>query len=131
MDDGYEEGMDIPIFYDSMISKLIVHANSRSEAIKKLELAIDEYQIVGLETTLPFCKYVLGHKSFRSGNFNTHFVQDYFSAEALQKGTSADAREVAVILAASLMDKVKQNTIAYNGTMNSRSAWKENRLSEQ
>ncbi|MBL4657388.1 MAG: acetyl-CoA carboxylase biotin carboxylase subunit [Flavobacteriales bacterium] len=131
VDDGYEEGMEIPIYYDSMISKLIVHGLDRAEAIKKMELAIDEYQIVGLETTLPFCKFVLGHKSFRKGDFNTHFVGDHFSAEALNKGGNTDAREVGALLAAALVEEDKKKVIAPNGKPGERSRWKENRLSEQ
>ena len=131
VDDGYEEGMEIPIYYDSMISKLIVHAGDRKEAIKKMELAIDDYQIAGLETTLPFCKFVLGHKAFKSGDFNTHFVMDHFSAEALQKGASADAREIAVLLGAKLMHIDKRRIISRSGAVEKSSAWKENRLAEQ
>jgi len=131
VDDGYEEGMDIPIYYDSMISKLIVHANDRNEAIKKLELAIDDYQILGLETTLPFCKFVLGHKAFKSGDFNTHFVADHFTAEKLKKGADADTLEIAALLAARLVHAERGRVSSQNGGLGKRSAWKENRLSEQ
>ncbi|MBL4754552.1 MAG: acetyl-CoA carboxylase biotin carboxylase subunit [Flavobacteriales bacterium] len=131
VDDGYEEGMDIPIYYDSMISKLIVHARDRSEAIKKLALAIDEYRIVGLETTLPFCKFVLGHKTFKSGDFNTHFVADHFTPEVLGEGASDKAREVAVILAAKIMGKESRKNFSQNGAAAKRSVWKEKRLAEQ
>ena len=131
VDDGYEEGMDIPIYYDSMISKLIVHANDRNEAMKKLELAIDDYQILGLETTLPFCKFVLGHKAFKSGDFNTHFVADHFSAEKLKKGADADTLEIAALLAARLVHAERGRASSQNGGLGKRSAWKENRLSEQ
>ncbi|MBK6411393.1 MAG: acetyl-CoA carboxylase biotin carboxylase subunit [Flavobacteriales bacterium] len=67
VDDGFEEGMTIPIHYDPMIAKLIVHAATREEAIARMERAIDDYAIAGVETTLPFCRFVMGHNSFRSG----------------------------------------------------------------
>ena len=54
VDDALEEGMDIPIYYDPMISKLIVHASTREKAIKLMLDAIDDYDIVGVKTTLPF-----------------------------------------------------------------------------
>src|SRR3954469_17271142 len=76
VDDSFEEGMDIPIFYDPMISKLIVHGSTRAEAIERMVRAIDEYKIVGVETTLEFCKFVLKHKAFTSGKFDTGFIKD-------------------------------------------------------
>ena len=79
VDHALEEGMDIPIYYDPMISKLIVYAENRELAINKMIKAIDDYDIVGVKTTLPFCKYAIDHKSFRSGDFDTRFVNLYFS----------------------------------------------------
>jgi acetyl-CoA carboxylase, biotin carboxylase subunit len=79
VDHALEEGMDIPIYYDPMISKLIVYAENRNLAINKMIKAIDDYDIVGVKTTLPFCKYAVNHESFRSGDFDTRFVSLYFS----------------------------------------------------
>jgi acetyl-CoA carboxylase biotin carboxylase subunit len=79
VDHALEEGMDIPIYYDPMISKLIVYAENRDLAINKMIKAIDDYDIVGVKTTLPFCKYAIDHKSFRSGDFDTRFVNLYFN----------------------------------------------------
>ena len=61
VDDGFEEGMDIPIYYDPMIAKLVVHATDRTQAIRKMIRAIDEYQITGVANTLAFGKYVMRH----------------------------------------------------------------------
>ena len=69
VDDGFEEGMAIPIYYDPMISKLITHGKDREEARQRMVRAIDDYQISGLETTLPFCKFAIQHEAFVSGNF--------------------------------------------------------------
>ena len=79
VDDGFCEGMDIPVYYDPMISKLIVHAENRNEAILKMTKAIKEYDIVGVETTLDFCRFVINHRMFKSGDFNTHFIADYYN----------------------------------------------------
>ena len=79
VDDALEEGMEIPIYYDPMIAKLIVHASTREKAIKLMLDAIDDYDIVGVKTTLPFCSYALNHDSFRSGNYDTRFVSLYFN----------------------------------------------------
>ena len=87
VDDGFEEGMDIPIYYDPMISKLIVHAATRDEAIAKMVRAIDDYYIAGCSTTLDFCKWAIQHEAFRSGKFDTHFVKQYFKPEVLNQMT--------------------------------------------
>ena len=78
VDDAFVEGMDIPIFYDPMIAKLVVWGKTREDAINRTIKAIDEYQISGLKTTLDFGKYVMKHEAFRSGNFDTNFVKHYF-----------------------------------------------------
>jgi acetyl-CoA carboxylase biotin carboxylase subunit len=77
VDDGYREGMDIPIHYDPMISKLIVHAPTRAEAIEKMKYAINHYEIEGVDTTLEFGEFAITHPAFRSGQFDTHFVEKY------------------------------------------------------
>ncbi|MFN5845352.1 MAG: acetyl/propionyl/methylcrotonyl-CoA carboxylase subunit alpha [Flavobacteriia bacterium] len=78
VDDAFIEGMDIPIFYDPMIAKLVVWGKTREEAIDKTIKAIDNYQISGLKTTLDFGKFVLKNEAFRSGNFDTNFIKHYF-----------------------------------------------------
>ncbi|MEO5906818.1 MAG: biotin carboxylase, partial [Saprospiraceae bacterium] len=77
VDDGYTEGDEIPIHYDPMISKLIVHAPSRSEAIQLMSKAIMDYKIYGVDTTLGFGKFAINHDAFASGKFDTHFVEKY------------------------------------------------------
>ena len=61
VDDGFDQGMDIPIYYDPMIAKLIAHGNNRQDAIDKLKKAILDYKIEGVKTTLPFGTFVLNH----------------------------------------------------------------------
>lgn len=78
VDDAFVEGMDIPIYYDPMIAKLVVWGKTREEAIEKCIKAIDSFQISGLKTTLDFGKYVLKHEAFTSGDFDTNFVKYYF-----------------------------------------------------
>jgi propionyl-CoA carboxylase alpha chain len=79
VDDAFLEGMDIPIFYDPMIAKLVVWGKDRQSAIERTIKAIDQYEISGLSTTLDFVKYVLKHPAFVSGDFDTNFVKNYFS----------------------------------------------------
>ena len=79
VDDALEQHMEIPIFYDPMIAKLIVHDFTREKAIQRMIEAIEDYEIVGVKTTLPFCDFALKHESFRSGKYDTRFVKLYFS----------------------------------------------------
>ena len=79
VDDAFAEGMDIPIYYDPMIAKLVTWGKDRETAIQKCIEAIDNYQISGVKTTLDFGKYVLKHPAFTSGDFDTNFVKHYFS----------------------------------------------------
>jgi propionyl-CoA carboxylase alpha chain len=97
VDDGFEEGMDIPIYYDPMLSKLITYGSTREEAIELMINAIDNYHVEGVQTTLPFGKYVCEHEAFRSGNFDTHFVKKYYSPEALKEETENEAKIAALI----------------------------------
>jgi len=77
VDDGYREGMDIPIHYDPMIAKLIAYAPTRIEAIEKMKTAIDQYEIEGVDTTLEFGKFAITHPDFISGKFDTNFVSKH------------------------------------------------------
>jgi acetyl-CoA carboxylase, biotin carboxylase subunit len=103
VDDGFEQGMDIPFYYDPMIAKLICHAEDRDGAIRKMIRAIDEYEITGLETTLEFCRFVMKHEAFQSGNFDTRFVENFFRPEAL-KMTDGDEEWISAAIAATLLN---------------------------
>ena len=83
VDDGFEEGMIVPMYYDPMLAKLITYGKTREEAIQLMVQAIDDYRIEGVATTLSFGKFVCEHEAFISGNFDTHFVQHHYSPEAL------------------------------------------------
>ena len=83
VDDSFEEGMEIPIYYDPMLAKLVVWAETREKAIARMIFAIDNYQVSGVKTNLDFCKYVLKHKSFTSGDFDTNFIKHYFETPEL------------------------------------------------
>ena len=92
VDDGFEEGMEVPIHYDPMISKLITNGKNREEAIQLMVAAIDKYQVEGVATTLPFGKFVCEHEAFTSGNFDTHFVKNYYSADKLESQYEEEKR---------------------------------------
>jgi acetyl/propionyl-CoA carboxylase alpha subunit len=130
VDDGFEQGMDIPIYYDPMIAKLITHDETREKAIQKMIRAIDDYQITGIETTLGFCKFVLQHEAFVSGNFDTKFVEKYFSPDKLEIQWGEDELKLLAGLAVEIFEKQNaqlKRVSGQNGVSNPRTNWK-NRL---
>ncbi len=120
VDDGFTEGMDIPIYYDPMIAKLITYGSNRAEAILKMIEAIDQYKIKGVETTLAFGRFVMEHEAFKTADFTTHFVKKYFTGAELAQGKEEEAK-VAALLAAYLTD---ENMAALKAIPNSSSNWK-------
>lgn len=122
IDDGYEQGQDIPIFYDPMIAKLIVHAPTREEAINRLCRAIDEYYIQGIQTTLGFGKWAVQTEPFRTGNFDTKFIEKYFKPEYMLE-ENPEAEEVAALLSAFVWQKERKPESAISATNGSKN-WK-------
>lgn len=110
VDDGFEQGMDIPIYYDPMISKLVAFAETREAAIEKMIRAIDEYEIVGVENTLAFGRFVMLHEAFRSADFDTHFVNRHFKPENLKPKGNEHEEEVAMLMAAIIDQKRRKST---------------------
>jgi len=126
VDDGFEQGMDIPFYYDPMIAKLICKADTREAAIEKMKRAINEYEITGLETTLGFCKFVMEHEAFRSGNFDTRFVENYFTPSVLQATCEDEAMIAAIVVTHLSNDKTMQvKETAHHKPV---SQWKKNRI---
>ncbi|WP_316803995.1 acetyl-CoA carboxylase biotin carboxylase subunit [Pedobacter nototheniae] len=126
VDDGFEQGMEIPIYYDPMIAKLITFGKDREEAIERMVRAIEEYEITGIETTLGFGTFVMQHDAFKTGRFDTHFVSKYFNAGSLKAEDETEAL-IAAVIAAKLFQKddgLKVN----NQVVKNSSDWRKNRL---
>lgn len=97
VDNGFEEGMDVPIYYDPMLAKLITYGKTRAEAIQTMINAISNFEVEGIQTTLPFGSFVFEHEAFRSGHFDTHFVQNYYSPEALKTQKELESKIAAIL----------------------------------
>jgi acetyl-CoA carboxylase, biotin carboxylase subunit len=123
VDDGFEQGMTIPIHYDPMIAKLVVYAEDRPKALDRMARAIDEYQISGVQTTLGFGKFVVAHPNFRNGDFDTRFVEKYFTPEKLATSSTNEVMEIAAAMAA-ILKKERKQEITTNGTSTAASQWK-------
>jgi propionyl-CoA carboxylase alpha chain len=126
VDDGLEEGMQIPIYYDPMIAKLIVHAPTRQQAIDRMIEAIDAYQIDGVSTTLGFCRFAIDHPAFRSGDFDTRFVGLYFDAEKYA-AYYAEEEAAAAVVAGFLHHQDGSSPFNRNEKRVPLSAWRLNR----
>jgi propionyl-CoA carboxylase alpha chain len=96
VDHGFEQGMDIPIYYDPMIAKLVTYGETREAAIEKMKKAISDYIIEGIETTLDFGTFVMNNEAFVSGDFDTHFIKNHFSNSIF----SESVQEIAEVAAA-------------------------------
>jgi len=122
VDDGYEQGMEIPIFYDPMIAKLVVWGKDRNEAIDRLCRAIDEYKIKGIKTTLQFGKWAVRQPAFVAGQYDTNFIGKYYKPEYLMTENKEEAA-VAAAFAGVVWEEGKQ---AMAQTLNSDgpSKWK-------
>ena len=102
VDAGVEEGGDVSINYDPMISKLSVHAWTREKAIHKMIRALSEYEISGCKTTIPFCDFTMRHPAFIKAAYDTHFVPDHFEPhkkEIFDEENRVDALAVSLVAA--------------------------------
>lgn len=112
VDSGIDEGQEISIYYDPMISKLCVHSADRKTAIQKMLRALDEYVVSGVKTTIPFCKFTLNENHFRDGIYDTHFIANYFNPEKISESES----EKVAALMSSLLTANKQYNQSNNQT---------------
>lgn len=129
VDDSYEEGMEIPIYYDPMIAKLITYGSNRKEAIDRMIRAIDDYKISGLATTLNFCRFVMQHKAFVEGNFDTHFVKNHFKP-GVPPNFSEDEMKIASIIAIKALRNNYGNDKYNKKSVDEVSVWKHRRLQD-
>ncbi|MEI6411820.1 MAG: acetyl-CoA carboxylase biotin carboxylase subunit [Bacteroidota bacterium] len=121
VDGGYEEGMEVPIYYDPLLAKLAVHGKTRAEAIQLMKQAIAGYEVEGLATTLPFGRFVMDHEAFVSADFDTNFIKYYFTPEKLVESHAGEAEVAALLALRAHLQYKKQLTAVEVGESN----WKE------
>ena len=125
VDDGFREGMDIPIYYDPMIAKLVVHGTDRTDAIEKMKRAIHDFKIRGVKTTLDFGLFVLNHPNFISGDFDTGFVAKYYQASDLNYPLNLEQKDTLDKFFATFEMENSVDVVPKNNTIQSN--WKKNR----
>ncbi len=117
VDTGVYEGGEIPMYYDSMIAKLIVHGRDRKEAIEKMRAALDGFVIRGISSNIPFQAALLAHPDFVSGNFNTGFIAEHYSGGFRAEEVPHEDPLFLVALAAFIRRKTRERAAGISGQM--------------
>ena len=127
IDNGAQQGDEVQIYYDPMLSKVITWGENRLDAIKTMKRALSEFRIHGIQTTIPFCLFTLDHQVFAQGLHSTSFVPQYFSQELLTNKIRPVGRLIAAIAAALFIRKMSDGTTVRNGR-DGTAAWKAQRV---
>jgi len=125
VDSGVKANYEVPIYYDPMLSKLIVWGETRLQAISLMHAAISQYRITGIETTLPLGLFVMEHPSFIAGQYDTNFIAKHFSKDLWCQGNETRAN-VAALVAASLAQRDTKKIHPYGGSV----IWSNSRIQE-
>ena len=117
VDTGVYEGGEIPMFYDSMIAKLIVHGKDRADAIAKMREALNGFVIRGVSSNIPFQSALLAHPQFMSGQFNTGFIAQHYASGFRAEDVPHDDQSFLVALAAFVRRKSRERTAGISGQL--------------
>jgi len=104
LDDSMEEGMEIPIYYDPMIGKLVTYGKDRVEAISEMLKAIKAFRLEGVKTTLNFGEWLMQHEPFVNGELSTNYIKEHFSPNVLEPQLSDEEALVAAAIAAQIFN---------------------------
>ncbi|HET9999593.1 MAG TPA: acetyl-CoA carboxylase biotin carboxylase subunit [Ktedonobacteraceae bacterium] len=135
VDSGMYAGLQVPLFYDPLLSKLIVWSKDRQHAIARMRRALDEYQVMGVRTTLPFARWLMDHPRYLAGDMSTDFIAEewdtrndktpYTPPEETENGTLAPA-QIAALMGGLLLnqhieeEKLRRKPVGENGAETSR-----------
>ncbi|NBY34618.1 MAG: acetyl/propionyl/methylcrotonyl-CoA carboxylase subunit alpha [Betaproteobacteria bacterium] len=117
VDTGVQEGGEIPIHYDSMIAKLIVHGRDRNDAIAKMRDALNGFVIRGINSNIPFQSALLAHPDFVAGRFNTGFIAEHFSKGFSAESVSHTDPDFLIALAAFVRRKSRERAASLSGQL--------------
>ncbi|HKI45068.1 MAG TPA: acetyl-CoA carboxylase biotin carboxylase subunit [Balneolales bacterium] len=112
VDAGYEEGQQVTINYDPLMSKVCTHGRDRREAIQRMKRALREYEISGLQTTIPFCYYVMNHPAFVNAEYDTFFVKEKFRPGDMQLLDDLKTGDQAAAVASALLYQLKSGELS-------------------
>jgi acetyl/propionyl-CoA carboxylase alpha subunit len=121
-DSGIYEGFEVPIYYDSLLSKLVSWGPTRAEAIQRMSRALEEYQVLGIKTTIPFFQRVMKNEHFLGGNVTTSFIDEVFSTADSER--HIHWRKLRLIAAAIAEMELEPSVPVESGSGNSGNAWR-------
>jgi len=117
VDTGVQDGGEIPMFYDSMIAKLIVHGKDRNEAIAKMREALNGFVIRGISSNIPFQAALLAHPKFVTGQFNTGFIAEHYAHGFRAEDVPHDDHDFLAALAAFVRRKSRERAAGLSGQL--------------
>jgi propionyl-CoA carboxylase alpha chain len=117
VDTGVYDGGEIPMYYDSMIAKLIVHGTDRADAIDKMRDALNGFVIRGISSNIPFQSALLAHDKFKSGDFNTGFIAEHYAQGFKAEDVPHDDPNFLIALAAFVRRKSRERTAQLTGQL--------------
>jgi len=117
VDTGVYEGGEIPMYYDSMIAKLIVHGLDRDDAITKMREALNGFVIRGVSSNIPFQAALLAHPKFVAGDFNTGFIAEHYGRGFRAEDVPHDDPDFLVALAAVVYRRYRERAIGISGQL--------------
>jgi acetyl-CoA carboxylase biotin carboxylase subunit len=124
--DGYVyEGYEIPIYYDPMISKLIVWGNTRKEAIDRMKRALYAYKITGIKTSIPFLAKIMEIEDFVKGNYNTHFIEKNYDTLMQKQPCGRRCQDIALITAYIHYKNKQENALPKSNGSDEKNEWKD------
>jgi acetyl-CoA carboxylase biotin carboxylase subunit len=133
-------GLQVPLFYDPLLSKLVVWGRDRTQAIARMRRALAEYQIVGVHTTLPFARWLMEHPRFLTADFSTDFIAEAWDGRSLdatvlagqeqEREKDVSPEQIAAIVSSLLLDeRIERDRLRYQTTTsngeNERSRWRD------
>ncbi|MFN0158872.1 MAG: acetyl-CoA carboxylase biotin carboxylase subunit [Bacteroidota bacterium] len=143
-DRGIDAGGTISVYYDPMISKLVAWGQTRNEAINRMKRALHEYEILGVKTNIPALLFILNHRKFTAGDFDTHFIQHHYDVARLPVLSKDQSQAAAIVCAylesrghsseggtSSLVSDHSWKESTTNSAMKTRRTWKDQRTLNQ
>jgi acetyl-CoA carboxylase biotin carboxylase subunit len=125
-DGGVTAGYEVPVFYDSLVAKLITWAGSRTEAIARMARALGEYQLVGIKTTIPFFLWLMRQPDYVAGRYDTTFLDALLAERAGSTFSELSAGEEDLVAVAAAMDAyLRATTSSGNGSMRAVNLWRQ------
>jgi propionyl-CoA carboxylase alpha chain len=130
VENGFRKNDTIPVFYDSLLAKVVTYGPDRKTAIQRMNRSLSECFITGVSTNVDFCTFVMEHKAFQSGDFNTGFIKKYFKPEFLKSRQASDPTVSALVAGMLFRGKkgIKKEERSDETTSNNMTQWAKQRI---